>query len=81
MTVTQRTLNWGIIGAGEIAARAFAPGVARTPGARLTAVYTRSADKAKAFAARFHVPLVEPLRHVQNLPLALQISAIGRVKI
>lgn len=56
MTVTQRTLNWGIIGAGEIAARAFAPGVARTPGARLTAVYTRSADKAKAFAARFNVP-------------------------
>jgi 1,5-anhydro-D-fructose reductase (1,5-anhydro-D-mannitol-forming) len=48
-------MKWGIIGAGEIAARSFAPGLAVAPGNRLTAVYSRSLDKARAFAGRFHV--------------------------
>jgi predicted dehydrogenase len=48
-------MKWGIIGAGEIAARSFAPGLSVAPGNRLTAVYSRSLDKAQAFAGRFHV--------------------------
>ena len=46
------SLRWGIIGVGEIAERAFAPALARTPGAELVSVYSRSMERAQAFAGR-----------------------------
>src|ERR1700675_2994914 len=47
------TMRWGIIGAGEIAARAMAPALNRAAATKLTAIYSRSMDKAQAFAGRF----------------------------
>jgi 1,5-anhydro-D-fructose reductase (1,5-anhydro-D-mannitol-forming) len=49
-------MKWGIIGAGEIAGRSFAPGVKLAPGAKLTAVWRRDLAKAQAFAAQFGGP-------------------------
>lgn len=46
-----QTIGWGILGAGRIAAR-FASEARLTPGARLVAVGSRSAEKAAAFAAQ-----------------------------
>ncbi len=48
--MTTRTIRWGIIGLGRIAAR-FADALAGTPGALLGAVCSRNLDKAKRFAA------------------------------
>jgi predicted dehydrogenase len=46
------TLRWGIIGAGEIAGRAMAPGLKLAAGSDLYAVQCRTLEKAQAFAAR-----------------------------
>ncbi len=45
-------LRWGIIGAGEIAGRSMGPALNRAANTRLAAVYSRSMDKAQAFAAK-----------------------------
>ncbi len=46
------TIRWGILGTGNIA-RKFAQGLKDTPDAELTAVGSRSAEKARAFADEF----------------------------
>jgi len=46
-------MRWGILGAGEIAARGMAPALNRAADTQLTAVYNRSMEKAQAFAAKF----------------------------
>jgi predicted dehydrogenase/aryl-alcohol dehydrogenase-like predicted oxidoreductase len=50
-----RKLSWGILGAGTIA-KTFAKGVLGSTSGRLAAVGSRSAEKAKAFAAEFAIP-------------------------
>ncbi len=47
-----KTIGWGVLGPGAIAAL-FAQDLEGAPGARLAAVGSRSADKARAFAERF----------------------------
>jgi predicted dehydrogenase len=52
-------LNWGIISTGGIAAT-FAAGVAASKTGRVVAVGSRTADSAKAFAARFGIARAHP---------------------
>jgi len=49
-----KTIRWGIIGAGGIAER-FAEACKNTPGASLTAIASRSIEKANEFADRFGI--------------------------
>lgn len=49
---TQKTIRWGIVGAGRIARR-FAQGVAHVPGARVSAVWSRRAAPAESLAQDF----------------------------
>ena len=51
----ERFTNWGIIGPGRIAHK-FAQGLAVIPDARLTAVASRSLDRAKKFAGKYNIP-------------------------
>jgi 1,5-anhydro-D-fructose reductase (1,5-anhydro-D-mannitol-forming) len=46
------TLNWGILGAGDIAQRNVAPAIGRIEGASLVAVMSRRMERARAFADR-----------------------------
>jgi len=48
-------IRWGIVGPGRIA-KAFAADLAAVPDAELTAVVSRSREKAEAFAAEFGAP-------------------------
>jgi predicted dehydrogenase len=48
-------LRWGIIGPGKIA-RPFCEGIQRLPDARVTAVGSRSPDRAAGFADAFNIP-------------------------
>ena len=50
-----RTINWGIIGCGRIAA-AFAEGLKSLPDAGLTAAASRTEGKAKTFCKKFFIP-------------------------
>src|SRR5580692_361034 len=50
-----RTIRWGILGPGNIAAQ-FAQGIQAAPDAELVAVGSRSIDSAHRFADRFHAP-------------------------
>lgn len=52
LEATGRTLNWGVIATGNIAA-AVTTDISRLPDARLHAVSSRSRDRAEQFAARF----------------------------
>jgi predicted dehydrogenase len=52
---SDRIIHWGIIGPGHIAEK-FAADLQRVPGCTLTAIASRSYDRAKDFASRFHVP-------------------------
>jgi predicted dehydrogenase len=49
-----KSINWGIIGTGWIAEK-FAEGLSVLPDAKLKAVASRSMDRAKRFAARYHI--------------------------
>lgn len=49
------TVNWGILGTGEVA-RKFAQGLRYVPGCKLSAVASRSIEKANSFAKKFNVP-------------------------
>src|SRR5471030_464046 len=49
------TLNWGILGTGNIA-RKFASDLAQTPGMKVAAVGSRSAESAKKFGDELKVP-------------------------
>jgi 1,5-anhydro-D-fructose reductase (1,5-anhydro-D-mannitol-forming) len=48
-------LNWGILGAGDIAQRNIVPALAQVDGAKLVAVMSRRLDNAQAFAHRNEV--------------------------
>lgn len=50
--MTDKTINWGIIGLGKIAHK-FAEDLVKVPNAKLYAVASRSSIKSKEFAARF----------------------------
>ena len=50
-----KKVRWGIIGAGRIA-HSFAKDIAATSHAKLAAVAARSGDRARSFAARYHIP-------------------------
>lgn len=47
-------IRWGILGTGQIASQ-FVEGLLQTPGARVTGVGSRSAEKARAFAGRYGI--------------------------
>ena len=54
---TSKHIRFGVIGPGRAAAR-FAQGLGEVPGASLTAIWGRNAEKSRAFAERFAVPMV-----------------------
>jgi len=49
-------LIWGVLGCASFARRRTIPALLRTPSARLTAVASRSAERAEAFRAEFELP-------------------------
>ena len=50
------TINWGIIGCGDVTERKSGPAFNKVPGSRLLAVMRRDAEKAADYAARHGVP-------------------------
>lgn len=57
--MTGKRLRFGVLGCSEFAGRAMLPAMAETPGIELKAVASRSAAKAREFAARFRCDAVE----------------------
>ncbi|WP_243788670.1 Gfo/Idh/MocA family protein [Saccharopolyspora gloriosae] len=57
--VDNSTVSVGVLGCADIAARRVLPAFATAPGAEITAIASRSADKARALAARFTADPVE----------------------
>jgi len=53
---TLKTINWGILGCGTIAAQRFIPSLRKVAGANLVAVASKTPGKAKAFAEKNAVP-------------------------
>lgn len=49
-------IRWGIIGLGDIAENNFVPALKHARDAQLVSVFSRSAEKGKAFCAKYHVP-------------------------
>jgi predicted dehydrogenase len=66
-------LRWGIIGPGEIAA-VFAGSVLAHTRQRITAVSSRSLDRATAFAGRFGIPV--PLGSVEELVARADVDVV-----
>jgi 1,5-anhydro-D-fructose reductase (1,5-anhydro-D-mannitol-forming) len=50
------TVRWGIIGLGDIAENNFVPALAKAADAQLVSVFSRSAEKGRAFIAKYKVP-------------------------
>jgi 1,5-anhydro-D-fructose reductase (1,5-anhydro-D-mannitol-forming) len=50
------TVRWGIVGLGDIAENNFLPALAKAADAQLVSVFSRSADKGRAFIAKYGVP-------------------------
>lgn len=50
------TVRWGIIGLGDIAENNFLPALANAADTQLVSVFSRSADKGRAFCAKYRVP-------------------------
>jgi predicted dehydrogenase len=50
------TVRWGIIGLGDIAENNFMPALAQAADAQLVSVFSRSAEKGRAFIAKYGVP-------------------------
>jgi 1,5-anhydro-D-fructose reductase (1,5-anhydro-D-mannitol-forming) len=50
------TIRWGIIGLGDIAENNFVPALAKAADAQLVSVFSRSAEKGRAFIAKYQVP-------------------------
>ncbi|MBN1950086.1 MAG: Gfo/Idh/MocA family oxidoreductase [Bacteroidales bacterium] len=55
MKVTEGTVKWGIIGAGDVCEKKSGPAFSRVPDSELVAVMRRDLDKAKDYARRHHV--------------------------
>lgn len=71
-TSLEKLIRWGVIGPGRAAAR-FAQGLDAVPGAILTAVCGRNAERARAFAQKFDVP--KPVASMDDL-LSSAIDAV-----
>jgi 1,5-anhydro-D-fructose reductase (1,5-anhydro-D-mannitol-forming) len=56
MKILNETINWGIIGAGNVCEKKSGPAFNKVPDSRLTAIMRRNPAKAKDFALRHHVP-------------------------
>jgi 1,5-anhydro-D-fructose reductase (1,5-anhydro-D-mannitol-forming) len=50
------SVRWGIIGLGDIAEHNFLPALAKAADAQLVSVFSRSADKGRAFIDKYQVP-------------------------
>lgn len=59
MSSDPHIIRWGVIGPGRAGAR-FAQGLAGVPHSRLTAIWGRNPDRARAYAERFAVPRNAP---------------------
>jgi predicted dehydrogenase len=55
MNIESRTINWGIIGTGDVAEHKGGPALYKAADSRLVAVANRNMDKAEAFAKRHAV--------------------------
>lgn len=55
-TTLFETVNWGIIGCGDVTERKSGPAFNKVPGSKLAAVMRRDAEKAQDYARRHHVP-------------------------
>ncbi|MBR0653687.1 Gfo/Idh/MocA family protein [Plastoroseomonas arctica] len=53
-----RSLRWGLVGLGSLAANGIVPAAARSQFARITAGMTRDAAKGQAFGAAHHIPRI-----------------------
>ena len=51
-----KTVNWGIVGCGNVCERKSGPAMYKTPHSALAAVMRRDAEKAADFARRHNVP-------------------------
>jgi predicted dehydrogenase len=49
------TINWGIIGCGDVTEKKSGPAFNKVPGSKLVAVMRRDADKAADYARRHNV--------------------------
>ena len=49
-------INWGFIGCGEVTERKSGPAFSLIEGSHITAVMSRSSDKARSYAERHNVP-------------------------
>jgi len=54
--MTEKTLNWGIIGCGDVTEIKSGPAFGKVANSRLIAVMRRNAEKAEDYAKRHHVP-------------------------
>ena len=67
-------IRWGIIGLGDIAERNFVPALANVADAQLISVFSRSAEKGKAFMAKYQVP--RAYDDIEKMLLDAQLDAV-----
>jgi 1,5-anhydro-D-fructose reductase (1,5-anhydro-D-mannitol-forming) len=67
-------IRWGSIGLGDIAENNFVPALARAKDARLVSVFSRSAEKGKAFCAKHGVP--RAYDNLDNMLADAQLDAV-----